>query len=374
VERVPARPAIPNGAVRERLRELRGSVLERLDSDGDDTDAADEPTDPLAPLDAARSLRGDAAAVEGAYRAATNAVTPRAVADRRARLRSALLAFERDWTYRGADPASAAVVHRALEGCRDEVRPALAPERAFPADPTTDVLGVGELVRDLERGRAALADAERLRTRYREGLSDPRSYRTPVSVAAGRLHRRCRQYSRELEGYLDPDPGELPFDRSVEGTPLERLYRWGRDGVDVFRADATAARQRGDRATALIATGVYLTVLRALATIVVDVRNGRVTAPESVDGVATARREAIDALVTAWSTAPTVLATEVAHWSWRLIDFAGERLGGHGDGTPTPDTRDAHDAWAIYVTAARVATAVPPTVADARAPLRAATT
>jgi hypothetical protein len=368
VERVPERPNLPNGVVVERLRQERESVVERLDEQGSETNS---PTnDPLVRLREARSVRGDAAAVEAAYRAAIDAIAPRAVADRRAQLRSDLLAFERDWTYRGDDSAIAAVVHRELEAIRLDARSGIAPDRAFPDAPPTDVFRAGEVVRSLEVGRAALSDAERLRARYRDGLSDPRAYRSVLSVAASRLRRICQRYFRELEAYTDPGPEALPFDRSIEGTPLERLYVRAVDGVEIFRTDAEAARHRGDHATALIETGISLTVLRALESVVADIRRDRISVPDTVGGIAAVRREAIGALERAWSTSPTALAAAVARWSWLLLDDATDRLQGPAHGpNETPDANDVHRVWAIYVTAARTAAAVPRTVADVRAGL-----
>lgn len=116
----------------------------------------------------------------------------------------------------------------------------------FPEDPPTDVFRAGEIVRHLEVGRTALTDAERLRTRYRDSLSAPRPYRTATSVAGGRLQRTSREYSQALDEYTDPDAEELPFDRSIEGTPLERLYFRAIDSVEIFRRDAEEARHRGD--------------------------------------------------------------------------------------------------------------------------------
>lgn len=370
VERVPEQLDIPNGDVRERLREDRTAVLHRLDATGDD--ATGRSQRPLERLATARNLREDAAAVAAAYRAATNDITQGAVADRREQLRSASVAFEHDWTYRGDDPTTAVVVHRTLEELLLEARPAITPDRAFPDDPTTDVFRVGDLVRHIERGDAALSDAETLRTRYREALSESRPYRTTISVAAERLRRTTERYREELHFSIDPDSEELPFDRSIEGTPLEWLYFRAVDGI--FRADAQEARHRGDPATVVIATAIELTVLRALDAVVADIENNRVTVPETVDGIAAARQEAIDSLEDAWATSPTALATEVAHWSQRLVYDVPDRLSGPAYETDeTPDMRDAYQVWAIYVTAAEVAAAVPRTVADVEAALRSAT-
>lgn len=372
IEHVPERPDVPNADARERLGADRRAVLDRLDAA--DGDSAGRAHTPLRRLSAARAIREDAAAVDAAYRAATDDITEQTVADRRAQLRSAVVAFERAWTYRGDDPSTVVVVHRTLEDLRTEARPGIAPTRAFPEDPTTDPFRVGELVRQLERGDAALRDAGRLRARYRERLSEPRPYRTDFSVAASRLRRIVEQYREDLHGYIDADVEDLPFDRPIAETPLRWLYFWATDGLDIFRTDAEEARLRGDPATVTIARGVRLAVLRALDAIVTDIENERVTVPETVDGIEAARREAIGSLERAWSTDPTVLAVAVAHWSERLILDVTDRLRGPAIGADeTPDTRDGYDIWATYVTAAHVAAAVPRTVADCQEALRVAT-
>lgn len=366
VERVPAQPDVPGESVAEQLRADRATVLERLDEDGD---AAN---DPLERLDDARDAREKAAAVEAAYRAATEGIAPEAVADRRAKLRSTLLAFERDWEYRGDDPGPAIVVHGAFEELLLAARPAVEPERSFPDNPGTLPLRAGENVGHLEAGHAAVADAERLRTRYRDGLSDPRPYRTAMSVAASRLRRITRRYRHDLDDYIGTEPGTYPFDRTIEDTPLELLYSRVTDGLELYRADAEEARHRGDHATALVETGIHLTVLRALEAIVADIEDDRVAVPETADDVAAARREAIDGLQRAWATTPATLATDLAVWAYGLVDYARYDLRGKGEEDYTPPAGAAYDAWAQYVTAARVAAAVPPTVVDTAGAVRAA--
>jgi hypothetical protein len=371
IEHVPERPDVPNADARKRLGADRRAVLDRLDAA--DGDSAGRARTPLRRLAAARDVREDAAAVDATYRAATDDVTEQAVADRRTQLRSAVVDFERAWTYRGDDPSIAVVVHRALEDLQTEARPGIAPTRAFPEEPTADPFRVGELVRQLERGDAALSDAGRLRTRYRESLSEPRPYRTAFSVAASRLRRIVERYREDLHGYIDADVEELPFDQPIAETPLRWLYFWATDGLDIFRTDAEEARLRGDPATAVIARGVHLTVLRALEVIVAAIENDRVTVPETVTGIEAARREALDSLERAWSTDPTVLAVAVAHWAERLVLDVTDRLRGPAIGADeTPDTRDGYNIWATYVTASHVAAAVPRTVADCRGALRVA--
>lgn len=374
VERVPEQPAVPNGAVVERLRHDREAVLERLSGDGDGDDSNGPAGDPLERLGRARYTRREAAAVEAAYRAATNAITPGEVADRRAQLRSDLLTFERDWTYRGDDPASAVRVHRALEELRRDVRRGIDPERAFPDDPGTGVFRVGEIVSRIEAGRAALTDAERLRTRYRRTPSGQRPFRTAISVAAGRVRWEERLSRRNLHRYVDADAGALPFDRSIEDTPLERLYREAAASVRRYRNDVEGARHRGEQATALMVAGKSLAAIRALDAIVGDIRNDRIDVPRSVDGIAAARREAVDTLGSAWSASPAVVGVELARPAYYLLQLGKRTLAGDAfHDHEKPDTSNAHRAFVNFVRAARYAEGIPPTVADVQEALRTAT-
>jgi hypothetical protein len=361
IEAVPERPDVDDESVVERLRERRDTVVGRLDAPVDDGER------PLHRLRRARGLRQDAAVAAAAYRAATDGVERSAVADRRSALRERLLAFERDWTYRGDDPATALAVHAALEELRLDARPALAPESAFPASPGSDPFGVGELVGDIERGGAALTDAERLRTRYLEDLAEPWPYRTALSVAAVRLRAVAEEHREEVARHVDPVPETPPFDRSIAGTPLERLYFWAGDGVAIFSSDAEQARLRGDHAARLLSRGVDITVLRALGSIVADIENERVSSPGSAADIVAARERAVGRLERAWSTEPTVLAPELAHWAHRLVVNGTEQL------RTGADRRDAVTAGANFVTGARVATAVSPTAGEVRSALRAAT-
>jgi len=360
VERVPEEPDVPNGAVVQQLRRDREAVLEDIeDRDGADEDPADEP---LERLDEARHIREEAAAVEAAYRTATGDLTRESVGDRRERLRRDLLAFEADWTYRGDDPAAAVVFHRELEELRRDVRRGTEPECALPDDPATDVFGAGEIVSSIEDGRAALADADRLRGTYREGLSDPRPYRSAISAAAGRLDRLGRASHRELHGYIDAE--EPPFDRSIEGTAVERLYREAAGSVRHARSNTEEARHRGDPADAFVRTGFTLAALRTLDAVVTAIEDGQVEEPADADAVAAARQEAVDALETAWSANPTVVAVELARPAYYLLRRGTRDLGGRGINDDDPHANDADRAFVNFVRAARHAEVVPRTVDD----------
>jgi hypothetical protein len=361
VESVPEEPDVDDAEVAERLREQREGVRERIGSEVVASGVR-------APLRTARRRRQAAAALAAAYRAATGDLDRAEVADQRASLRAALLDFERDWTYRGDEAAPTAVVGRALELLVREGRDGVAPERSFPSAPRSEPFAAGDLAAEVAVGRAAVADAERLRARYRESLSDPRPHRTRLSVAASRLRGRREAERRTVEAYLDTDPGSLPFDRDVAGTALAWLHRWAVDGVEIFRSDAVEARYAGHHARELVAAARSLTVLRGLADVVAAIEEEGVAVPESVEDVAAARDRAVDALETAWTAAPRPLAVEVAHWGWRLVDNTNDLLREGGAGADVGvelDADDAHQAWGAYAAAERVAAAVPETVGDA---------
>jgi hypothetical protein len=371
VERVPEDPDVPNGVVADRLREDRERVLEDLGEAGEGDDPSDdhhngEPGDPvdrpLERLNEARSVRERAGEVEAAYRAATGDVAGGAIAERRERLRADMLEFERDWTYRGDDPASALVVHRWLETLRRAVRRGTEPERAFPDDPAAGVFSVGDIVGDLEAGQAALSDADRLRVTYREGLSDPRQYRAAFPVAT----RRMKFHSREGLHRVDSlDPEEPPFDRSIEGAAAGRVYRDAAHAVEYRREDVHEARDRGDLADALVAAGITLASLRALDSIVAAIDERELDDPDDAEDVAAARQQAVDALETAWTTAPTVLAVELARPAYHYLRDGTDYLRGHfHHDDDDPDARDARRAYASFVRAVHYAEAVPETVAD----------
>lgn len=359
VERVPTDPDIPNEAVVKQLRHDRETVLDRLG------DVPDDPADDqLDRLQHARYLRAEAAAVEAAYRAATNTISQEAVADRRAAVRSELFTFERDWTYRGDHPAAAVVVHHALEDLRRDVRQAITPERAFPADPPRAVFRAGEVVQDIEAGRAALTDAEQLRTRYLGELTTHRAYRIAISVVGGQLQRFRRQRRPDLHAYINPRGGALPFERSIEDTPLERLYREAAASVTRYGENARDARLRGEPATVVMATGKELVAVRTLDAVVTAIRNGSTNEPATVDEIAAVQREAVDALEVAWAASPRVIAVELtqpAYYRLRrgMRDLSGREF--YDD--EMPDATDAHRAFVNFTLAAQNATAIPPTVA-----------
>lgn len=346
---VPERPEVPNGAVAERLRDRRERAVGRLE------DRPELPTGPRR-LDAARRVRGDAAEVEGAYRAAVGETGRGTVAGRRAELRSDLHSFESEWDYRGGEPSAALVVHAELERLRGTVRRSAEAWPPFPADPAADVFRVGEIVEDLEDGRAALTDAERLRTRYVAGTADPRSFRPAITAASHRLERRASWRRRNVHGALDR-PAREAFDRSVEGTPAEHLYSEARQHAR-RAADDEGTRRTGEHATATLGRATDLAGLRAFEAVVDAVEAGGYGPPEDADRVATAREEAVAALREAWATDPAPVSVEVAEAAHRAI-WEGDRRLERTDGR----AHEVDAAFASFAYAGLYAEAVPDVVA-----------
>lgn len=363
IEGVPEMPDIPNGAVAQRLQRERQEVLDELE--GSDPDRSDPEEGPLDRLGEARHTRADAAAVAAAYRAATGDITADGVATRRERLWTDRGGFVRAWRYRGGDPAASLVIHRHLEDLLREVRQVTMPERAFPAEPAAAVFRVGAIVRRLEDGRAALTDAEGLRSRYLETVAEPTSFATALSVGSARLQQRKRRQGERLHEYVAPDADQLPFDRSLDGTALERLYREAAASVQRRTEEASRARRRGALATALLEVGFELTARRMFETIVTAIRDGDLASPIGVAEIESAQQRAIEQVETAWTTAPTVVAVTLTRPAYALLRRGtGDLSGRRGD--DEVDSMDAHRAFASFVRAAHYAEAVPHTVTDLR--------
>lgn len=299
---VPERPDVPNGVIAERIRERREQAIERLEE-------WDDASTRLERLEDARYARSGAAEVDGAYRAAVGGIDRGAVAERRAALRTDRLEFEREWDYRGGNPTEALVVHAELERLVGNARRNAEAWPPFPDDPREDVFRVGEVAGEVERGRAALGDAVRLRTRYVDGTT-ARSHRAAITAAAGRLERRTTDRRRRLHEYLDRRAPEA-FERSVEGTPAEYLYHEACQRVRGAADGAREARRTGDRATAALRSATELAGLRAFDEVVDAVEDGEYGPPEDGDRIAAVHEDAVAALREAWETEPIPASVEL---------------------------------------------------------------
>lgn len=348
---VPERPDVPNGAVAERLRERRERVLGVLDESRDATTG-------LRRLETARRVRGDAAELNGAFHAATGEIDRESVEAHRRALRSDRHEFEAEWDYRGADPAGALVVHGELERLLRVVRQNAEAWPSFPDEPVDDVFRVGEIAGKLETGWATLADADRLRTRYLERASDPRSFRAAITAAAHRLGRRTAMERRRLDEFLDLRAAELPFDRSVEETPAGLLYERARRTVGSEADDAEFSRRTGEPARATLRSARTEAGLRAFDAVVDAIEAGEYGPPEDADRLATARSEAVAALREAWETDPTAVSVEVSEPAHGALSGGYYRLE-NADG----EAYEVDDALADLAYARLYAEAVPDAIA-----------
>ena len=330
---VPAQPEVPNGVIARRIREDRERAADGLEERPDTTTGLER-------VEEARQVRSQAAEVDGAYRAAVGEIDRETVAERRDALRSELHGFEGEWAYRGGDPVRALVVHAELERLVGRTGRSAEAWPPFPDDPRDDVFRAGEVVSNVEEGRAALGDATRLRARYLEELTDPRSYRSAIAAASHRLERRAERYGRHVRGYLDRRASEA-FDRSVQGTPAEELYVEARQRARGVGNSAEEARRAGDHATATLRAGTELVGLRAFEAVLDAVEAGEYGPPESGDRIVAAREDAVAALREAWGTEPVPVSVELTEPARDALQDAHYRLADSGG-----DARTVHRAYA----------------------------
>jgi hypothetical protein len=349
VAAVPERPDVPNGAVAERLRERRARVVR---------DVAERPDAPTGPdrLAAARRVRGAAAEVNGAYRAAVGELDRALVAGNREALREDVHGFRGGWDYRGGDPARALVVHAELEGLLRTARRRVEAWPPFPEDPRDDVFRAGEVLGDLSEGWTAFADAGRLRTRYLADVPEPVSYRPAITAAAHRIDRRASMERRRLHDYTER-PAPEAFELTVEGTPAGYLYERARRGAENAAEDADAARRAGERARATLEGARALASVRAFRAAIDAVEAGEYGPPEDAGPVAAAREVAVAALREAWTTEPVPVSVETVEPARETLSSGYFRLEG-ADG----QAFEADDALADFAYARLYAEAVPDAV------------
>ena len=345
---VPETPSVPNGVVTRRLRDLRDEVVEALEPEANGEDVSG-PTTPLDRLDRARGVRADAAEFVSAYRAATGNLDPGNIEEGRNDLRSAVTAFEADWEYRGTDPASALVVHEELETLVGIARRNAEASPPVPGTPIAEVFEVGEIVHDLENGRGSLEDANRLRERYLAETPDPRSFRSTFTVAADRLHRPGLVRTERIHEYVEAGPDDLPFERSLDGTPALQLFDDARRELRFNRTNASGAREQREYATAVIAGGRTIASVRAFETVIDAIEAGKYERPETVDRVATEREGAVAALSDAWETSPATLSVELAEPAFDALRSGHWHLDRGGESAHDVDEVFASFAFAKYL-------------------------
>ncbi|MGB9965407.1 hypothetical protein [Halobacterium hubeiense] len=364
LEGVPEYPSIPNGAVAARIRDDREHAAESVADGSTAVSTLDE-------LAGWRSARADAAEVSGAYAAATGDVDPQRLRERRDAVRADLDAFRDEWAYRGRNVVEAVAVHRNVEELAMAARDALVPARSFPADPKAAVFEVGQLVRSVERARAAVDDAAGLRdAAVGDGAA---SYRDAIATAAVRLQRATAATERRLHPYVDPETDVADFERDLRGTPAEWLFNRAKPSAGDAVESVERAVERGDYASAVAESGRSLVALLVLESAVEAIRDGEYGMPESTDDVLDVRERAVDAVEETEGMEPRSLTDAFAGWARRALRDAERALAGNPQysyGDELPDRENVRNAVAGYALATHVVEAIPPVADRVTAELR----
>jgi hypothetical protein len=354
IEKVPEEPAIPNGAVADRIARKRSEVAEALDR-GETT-----PENPFDRLRHWRYERSDAAEVWGQYRAATGEASAESLDSRRDETRSDLHGHLAEWEYRGEDPVTALAVHYQIEQAVVECRRHLAAWPSFPERPEDDVETVGRVAADVERARAALDDAVAIRDSYLDEVAEPSSYRAAITGLAGALEDTINvtESRRDLSTYLDEsDEAVLPDRRDVEDTPSHYLYEHLTNLARYQHQEMRTSRARGRYATAVVEGGLSLAGLVALDDAVAAIRDGQYGQLESSSEVRPLAKRARNALTAAWQTDPQAVSLHLGDPAFYWLRDAKRRLGDESLGE-----REMNDAAGNLLAARYYGRKVPPVV------------
>lgn len=345
---------IPNGAIREELARKHDRARETLDS-------VAEAASPLDAMDRVRDARGEARAVAAGWRAIDGEL---AGAEVRASARSVFDAAERfrtRWSYSGADPVRAAVVHAEIE---TRVDAAVNRAEHVVSGGRTDrenPVAVGELAGDIERARASLGDAGHLYDRLKASADGSRNLRAGFIAAAEALPSIAGTRRGDLPDGDPNDPSSYVAG-DVDGTPIGEAIR--RLATDLEHDDAAhGARTADEYASAVLAVHGTLVRVRALDALVRRVAADEHVTVESADDARTIRTEAVAALEEALRN------DDHPHLNRRALSDAAGRISyadrdlSRYDGDGTVSVSAAADELGEYVVAGALARATPPTSA-----------
>ena len=313
---VPPAPDVPNGAVARAIGDDREQAMRRVEADVPD----EWPVDALS---AWRRRREDAAAVRGAYRAATGTDDGSALAARRRAVRDDRGALAADLEYRAGSPTAAVLAYEPVESLLAECARKVRPQVTYPADPVAEPFQAGEAVGRVERARAAAADAEGLRAAYLDDR-DEASPRWASLVAAAEALRgsvsRTRSTVRERVG------GEEPLaDEDLSGTVAQELVATADLRTESAVEDVRRAADAGEHATALVASGIALAEIEAYRRAIGEIRDGghrAVPSESSVRSAAEGARAAVGEVVDAGDP----LATRLVRPALEAIGYVDDRI------------------------------------------------
>ncbi|WP_049987109.1 hypothetical protein [Halobellus rufus] len=343
---VPTDPSVPNGAVAEELRADRERAAERID------DGVEEPW-PTDGLDAWRSRRNDAAALFGAYRAATGEDDADEIESHRRGVRSALGSLAADHEYRASSTLEAVLAHEPIEGLLADCRRRTRPDPAYPDDPVAHPFRAGDAVGRVDLARATLADAGRLRAVYLNERDDPPSQWSALIDASDRLAVAVSRTRATVRDFLDVY--EPPFRADLDGTPARALFRRASGQVSASTDDQEERRDDGDYATAVIEAGQALAAVEALRAAIEGIRDGAYQDPVSVESVEETADRARDAIAAIEGSEDARLAARLARPAFGTFEYLPEYI---EDGYIDAARAQGDLAWAeLYARAVPPATA-----------------
>lgn len=313
---VPADPTVPNAAVAEKIGSDRERARERADAIAPDR----------WPVDALTTWRGrreDAAAVRGAYRAATGTDDGAELVARRRAVRDDRGALATDLTYRAASPTEAVLAYEPVESLLARCAEQVEPRVTYPADPVADPFRAGEAMASVEGARAAATDAEGLREAYLGSRDDPVPQWGSLIAAADELRgsvSRTRSAVRERLG------GEDPLgDEDLSGTVAQELVATSDLRIESAIDDVEGAVDAGDHATAVVDAGTALANIEAYRTAVGEIRDGEhreVPSESSVRSVAERARAAVDGV----AAGDDPLAARLVRPGVELFGYVADRV------------------------------------------------
>ncbi|NHN61257.1 MULTISPECIES: hypothetical protein [Halorussus] len=345
---------IPNGAIREDLARKHERARTAVES-------VDEAASPLGAMETVRDARGEARAVAAGWKAIDADLTRADVRESGRSLFDAADRFRSRWSYDGADPIRAVVVHAEIETHLDaavnRAERVVAGERSGRENP----VAVGELAGDIELARASLDDAGHLYDRLTATADGSRSLRAGFIAAVETLGSLVGPRRGELP---DGDPTEPSsfVSRDVDGTPAGEAIR--RLATDLEHDDAVdRARTADEYASAVLAAHGILVRIRALNALLRRVEAGEHVIVESAADARGIRADAVAALEKG------LRKDDYRHLNRRVIGNAAghityaDRDLSRYDGDGTVSVTAVADELGEYVMAGALARATPPTSA-----------
>lgn len=342
---------VPNEAIRNELSRNREHASEVLDAALTDATQYER-------MGTLRHARHAAAAVAGAWRAIDEERTRDDVVAPLEAIRDDLTSFRKSRTYAGGNPVPAVLVHDAVEELVDTAsRMAELDDERQEYRPGS-VLALGELAKQVEWARAALADARHVADQQAASVDEPTAYERRYRAAAGALADAVEERYADLPNGTDVDVAEL-VGRDVGDSPAAELERWLRDAV---RAKERIRELRSDGwvAGAILSARRALGQARAFEAVRDRVADGDDLRVESVDQIATRRKNAVQAIESVRSADESPLHMAAARTVARELESVDERLRRRADHDRST-FRTVDDTVAEYVWVAARAAAIAPT-------------